>query len=126
MHNTHILVRIMKEITGYFWSYIWLFVNICIDQSTFASIIKYANITLVFKKQKFERKLLPGSYVISKIFIKILPREMTRFMDQFLLKIQWCFLQVIQCSVFPSCCVKEIKDSRWHRKSGFMDLIFLN
>ena len=48
-----------------YWLFLKLighFVKIYIDQGTFVSIIKYANITLVFKKQKFERKLPPVSY----------------------------------------------------------------
>ena len=74
-----------------YWLFLKLighFVNIYIDQGIFVSIIKYANITLVFKKQKFERKLRPVHIflVIFKIFIKLLSSEIARFMDQFFLR----------------------------------------
>ena len=127
MHSACIPVRIMKEITGCLWSYTGHFLNIYIDQDTFVSIIKYANIKLVFKKQKFERKLPPGSYsscYLQNLYQTFIRRNGT-FHGSVFLRIEWWLLQVVQCSVFPSSHVKEIEESKWHQKSRFMDLTFL-
>ena len=47
--NTDIPVRILKQ-SDIFGNYIWNFFNECVDKGVFPSILKNANITLVFKK----------------------------------------------------------------------------
>ena len=111
MHSTHIPLSITKKITGCFWSYIGHFVNIYIDQGTFVSIIKYVNITLVFKKQKFERKLPLGSYSschLQNLYQTFIQRNGT-FHGSIFLAIQWWLLQVVQWSVFPLAMLKKLK-----------------
>ena len=104
-----------------YWLFLKLighFVKIYIDQGTFVSIIKYANITLVFKKQKFERKLPPGSYFschLQNLYQTFIQRDST-FHGSIFLKIQWWLLQVVQCSVFPLAILKKLKRAGGTRK----------
>ena len=75
--------------------YICHFFNVCVDKSTFPSVLKHANITPVFKKgyRGSKENYRPVSIlpVISKIFEKLLCNQTTPFMDQFLSKYQCRF-----------------------------------
>ena len=75
--------------------YICHFFNVCVDKSTFPSVLKHANITPVFKKgyRGSKENYRPVSIlpVISKIFEKLLCNQITPFMDQFLPKYQCGF-----------------------------------
>ena len=88
-------VRILKENSDIFGKYICDFFNDCVDKGTFLSILKDANITPVFKKGYKGSKdnyrpvsILP---VISKIFEKLLCKQITVFIDPLLSKFQCGF-----------------------------------
>ena len=88
-------VKILKGNLDIFGSYIRDFFNYCVDKVDFASILKLANIIPVFKKgYKGSRdnyrpvSILP---VISKIFEKLLCRQITLFIDPLLSKFQCGF-----------------------------------
>ena len=73
-------------------NYICDFFNDCVDRGDFPSILKIANITPVFKKGDRDLKdnyrpvrILP---VISKIFEKLLYKQITMFIDPLLSKLQ--------------------------------------
>ena len=72
-----------------------IFFNECVDKGTFPSFLKHANITPVFKKRCKGSKdnyrpvsILP---VISKIFEKLLCKQITVFIDSLLSKFQCGF-----------------------------------
>ena len=50
IQNTDIPVKILKENAEIFGSYICHFFNVFVDKSMFASVLKHANITPIFKK----------------------------------------------------------------------------
>ena len=88
-------VRILKENSDIFGKYICDFFNECVDKGTFLPILKHANITPVFKKGYKGSKdnyrpvsILP---VISKIFNKLLCKQITVFIDPLLSKFQCGF-----------------------------------
>ena len=93
--STDLPVKILKESLDIFGSYIRDFFNYCVDKVDFPSILKLANIIPVFKKSyKGSRdnyrpvSILP---VISKIFEKLLCRQITLFIDPLLSKFQCGF-----------------------------------
>ena len=95
IQNTYIPVKILKQNAEIFGSYICHFFNVCVDKGTFLSVLKYADITRVFKtgyrssKENYRPvSILP---IISKIFEKLLCNQITPFMDQFLSKYQYGF-----------------------------------
>ena len=78
-------VRILNENSDIFGEYICDFFNEWVDKGTFPSILKHANITPVFKKGC---KVSKGNYrpvsilpVVSKIFEKLLCKQITVFID---------------------------------------------
>ena len=88
-------VKILKENSDILGKYISDFFNECVDKGTFPSILKHANITPVFKKGYKGSKdsywpvsILP---VISKIFGKLLCKQITVFIDPLLSKFQCGF-----------------------------------
>ena len=90
IQNTEIAVKILKQNADIFGSYVCYFLYVCVDKGTFSSVLKHANITPVFKKGHRGSKenyrpvsILP---VLSKIFEKLLCKQITPFMDQFLSK----------------------------------------
>ena len=92
VQSTDIPIRVLKEIGDIFADYIDGFFNESIKKSTFPSILKNANITPVFKKAYRGSKenyrpvsILP---VISKIFEKLLCKQITIFIDPLLSKYQ--------------------------------------
>ena len=93
--STDIPIRVLKENADIFADYICGFFNESIKKSTFPSILKNANITPVFKKEYRGSKenyrpvsILP---VISKIFEKLLCKQITIFIDPLLSKYQCGF-----------------------------------
>ena len=50
IQNTDIPVKIPKQNVDFFGSYICHFFNVCVDKSTFPSVLKHANITPALKK----------------------------------------------------------------------------
>ena len=50
IQNTDIPVKILKENAEIFGSYICHFFNVFVDKGMFASVLKHANITPIFKK----------------------------------------------------------------------------
>ena len=50
IRNTEIPVKILKQNTDIFGSYICHFLNVCLDKGTFRSVLKHADITPVVKK----------------------------------------------------------------------------
>ena len=95
MQSTDIPIRVLKENADIFATYICGFFNESIKKSAFPSILKNANITPVFKKGYRCSKenyrpviILP---VISKVFEKLLCKQITIFIDQLLSKYQCGF-----------------------------------
>ena len=87
--NTDILVRILKQNSDIFSNYICDFFNECVDKGVFPSILKTSNITPVFKKRfRGSKDILP---IISKIFEKLLSKQIIIYMDKFLSKYQCGF-----------------------------------
>ena len=84
----------MKENTDIFGSYIWDFFNDCVERGDFPLILKLANITPVFKrftgsKGNYRRvSILP---IISKIFQKLLCKQIAFFIDPLLSNFQCGF-----------------------------------
>ena len=85
----------LKQNSDIFGNYICDFFNECVDKGVFPSILKNANITPVFKKGFRGSKdnyppvsILP---IISKIFEKLLSKQIITYMDKFLSKYQCGF-----------------------------------
>ena len=95
IQNTDIPVKILKENADIFGSNICHFFNVCVEKGTFPSVLKYANITPVFKKGyrgfKENYRLVSILPVISKIFEKLLCNQTTPFIDHILRKYQFGF-----------------------------------
>ena len=92
VQSTDIPIRVPKENADIFSEYICRFFNESIKKSTFPSSLKNANVTPVFKKRYRDSKenyrpvsILP---VISKIFEKLLCKQITIFIDPLLSKHQ--------------------------------------
>ena len=95
VQSTDIPIRVLKENADIFADYICGFFNESIKKSTLQSILKNANITPVFKKGYRRSKenyrpvnILP---VISKIFEKLLYKQITTFIEPLLSKYQCGF-----------------------------------
>ena len=92
--NTDIPVRILKHNSNIFGNYICDSFNECFHKLVFPSILKTANITLVYKcfrgsKDNYRPvSILP---IISKIFEKLLSKQIIIYMDKFLSKYQCGF-----------------------------------
>ena len=115
IQNTDIPVKILKQNADIFGGFICHFSNVYVDKGTFPSVLKLANITLVFKKGHKGSKenyrpvsILP---VISKIFEKLLWKQIIPFMDQFLSKYQGGFQKGFNAQQLPSCHVGEVEES---------------
>ena len=78
----------LKENADIFTDYICGFFNESIKKSTFLSILKNLNITPVFKEDYRLVSILPA---ISKIFEKLLCKQITSFIDTLLSKYQCGF-----------------------------------
>ena len=95
MQSTDIPIRVLKENAYIFADYICGFFNESIKKSTFPTIFKNANITPVFKKgfRCSKENYRPVSIlpVISKIFEKLLCKQITIFIDPLLSKYQCGF-----------------------------------
>ena len=93
--NTDIPVRILKQSSDIFGNYICDFFNECVDKGVFPSILKNANITPVFKKgfrgSKDNYRPVSILPIISKIFEKLLSKQIIIYMDKFLSKYQCGF-----------------------------------
>ena len=83
--STDLPVKILKENADIFGNYICDFFNDCIGKGSFPSVLKQANITPVFKKgcKSSKENYRPVSIlpVISKIFEKLLCKQITLFMN---------------------------------------------
>ena len=77
--NTDIPVRILKQNSDIFGSYICDFFNECVDKGVFPSILKNANTTPVSKKgfrgSKDNYRLVSILSIVSKIFEKLQPKQ---------------------------------------------------
>ena len=93
--STDIPIKLLKENADIFASYLCDFFNQSIENFEFPSILKNANITPVFKKgyRGSKENYRPVSIlpVISKIFEKLLCKQITIFMDPLLSKYQCGF-----------------------------------
>ena len=93
--NTDIPVRILKQNFDIFGNYICDFFNECVDKGVFSSILKNANITPVFKKSfrgsKDNYRPVNTLLTISKVFEKLLSKQIIIYMDKFLSKYQCGF-----------------------------------
>ena len=90
--NTDIPVRILQQNSDIFGNYICDFFNECVDKGVFPSILKNANIAPVFKKcfrgSKDNYRPVSILPMISKIFEKLLSKQIIIYMDKFLSKYQ--------------------------------------
>ena len=90
--NPQIPVKILKQNSNIFGNYICGVFNECVDKGVFPSIIKNANITPVFKKgfrgSKDNYRPVSILPIISKIFEKLLSKQIIIYMDKFLCKYQ--------------------------------------
>ena len=92
---TDIPIKVLKQYADFFSAYICYFLNETIRTGKFPAILKNGNITVVFK-QGFKRSkenyrplsILP---IISKIFEKIISKQIINFMDPLLSKYQFGF-----------------------------------
>ena len=88
-------MKILKENIDIFSAYICEFFNATIRSSKFPSTLKNADITAVFKKgfKGSKENYRPVSILptISKLFEKIISRQVTNFMDPLLSKYQCGF-----------------------------------
>ena len=93
--NTDIPVRILKQNSDIFGNYICDFFNECVDKGVFPSILKNANITPIFKKDfrgsKDNYRPVSVLPIISKIFEKLLSKQIIIYIDKFLSKYQCGF-----------------------------------
>ena len=92
---TDILVKILKENADIFSAYICDFLNKTIRSDKFPELLKNGDVTAVFKngfkgsKQNYRpERMLP---IISKIFEKIISKQITNFMNPLLSKYQHGF-----------------------------------
>ena len=92
---TDLPVKILKKNSGIFGNNICDFFSDCVDRGDFPSILKIANITPVFKKGNRDLK---GNYrpvsilpVCTKIFEKLLCKQIALFTDPLLSKFQCGF-----------------------------------
>lgn len=92
VQSRDIPLKIIQENADIFWSHLCEPFNNCINKGVFPNILKHSNITLVFKRRYRESKenyrsmrIVP---VASKIFEKLLYKQITLFMEQFLPKYQ--------------------------------------
>ena len=90
--NTDIPVRILRQNSDIFGNYICDFFNECVDKGVFPSILKNANITPVFKEgfrgSKDNHRPVSILSIISKIFEKLLLKQIIIYMEKFLSKYQ--------------------------------------
>ena len=94
IQNTDIPVKILKQNADSFGSYICHFLNVCVDKSTFPSVLKHSSkpvIKKVYRGSKENYRPVSILPAISKIFEKLLCSQITPFMDQFLSKYQCGF-----------------------------------
>ena len=95
VQKTEIPAKVLKERADIFSAYTCEFVNETVRSGKFPSILKHGNITPVFKKGSAESKenYRPVSIppVISKMFDKIISKQLTTFMDSLLSKYQGGF-----------------------------------
>ena len=93
--DSDIPVKVLKENADFFAEYFYIFFNEAIESSKFPSSLKQANITPVFKKGSRNQKenyrpvsILP---IISKIFEKILSKQLYIYFENILSKFQCGF-----------------------------------
>ena len=95
VQSIDIPIRVLKENANIFADYICGFFNESIKKSTFTTILKNAKITPVFKKwyrgSKENYRAVSILPVISKIFEKLLCKQITIFIDPLLSKYQCGF-----------------------------------
>ena len=92
---TDIPIKILKENADIFSAYICDFLNETTKSGKFPAILKNGDITVVFKKgfKGSKENYRPVSIlpIISKIFEKIISKQITNFMDPLLSKYQCGF-----------------------------------
>ena len=83
--STDIIVKFFKLNNDIIVAYICDFFNECIDTGQFSSILKQADMTTVFKKRfkgsKENYRPVSIFQVISKIFEKLICKQITSFID---------------------------------------------
>lgn len=98
IQDTDISVKILKENEMFFSNYIFLIFSEAISSTKLRSSLKYANITPAFTKccRSFKENYRPVSIlpIISKIFEKLMSKQLSTFFQSVLSKFQ--FLERIQ------------------------------
>ena len=93
--DSDIPVKVLRENADFFAGYLYIFFNEAIESSKFSSLLKQANITRVFKKgcrnQKENYRPVSILPIISKIFEKILSKQMDIYFENILSKFQCDF-----------------------------------
>ena len=92
---TDIPIKVLKQYADFFSAYICYFLNETIRTGKFPAILKNGNITVVFKQgfkgSKENYRPLSILPIISKIFEKIISKQIINFMDPLLSKYQFGF-----------------------------------
>ena len=96
VQNKDFPVKILKENTEYFVEYVFLQFNEAICASKFPASFKFANVTPIFtqgsrtQKDNYRPIILP---IISKIFEKVICRQLSSHFDNILSKFQYVVLE---------------------------------
>ena len=116
-HITDIPVRILKQNSDIFSNYICDFFNECVDKGVSPSILKNSNIKPVFKQgfrgSKDNYRPVSILLIISKIFEKLLSKQIIIYMDKFLSKYQCGFRKGYNAQ---HCLLAMIE--KWKKSSG--------
>ena len=95
VQETHIPVKILKEIADFFAEHICRQLNEAICSAKFPATLKFANVTPVFKKdnrnQKDNYRVISILPIISKIFEKLIRRQLSNHFDNIFSKFQCGF-----------------------------------
>ena len=93
--DTDVPTKILKENTDIFADFLHVSFNEFVKKSEFPSVLKQANITPVFKKgeREFKNNYRPVSILsnVSKIFERIMFRQISNYMESFFSKYQCGF-----------------------------------
>ena len=112
---TAIPVKILKENAYIFSAYICDFLNETIRSGTFPAILKNGDITAVFKKgvEGSKENYRPVSIlpIISKIFEKIVSKQIRNFMDSLLSKYQCGFRRGFSAQDYLLAMLEKFKSS---------------
>ena len=110
IQESDIPVKIIKANENFFAEAICFYFNKSLENGKFPNCLKLANITPVFKKgaRTSKNNYRPVSFlpVFSKIFERLLSRQLLEFFDNILFKFQCGFTKGYETEIVYYCCVK--------------------